>query len=60
MNLVIDYVPAPKVDKTKPFAMLATILQPDSFLGPTLTGKVYSGIGKINQNVKSLSLSGAS
>ncbi|MFZ8864644.1 MAG: translational GTPase TypA [Rickettsiales bacterium] len=58
MNLVIDYVPAPKVDKTKPFAMLATILQPDSFLGPTLTGKVYSGIGKINQNVKSLSLSG--
>lgn len=58
MDVVIDYVPAPKVDKNKPFAMLATILQPDSFLGPTLTGKVYSGIGKINQNVKSLSLSG--
>ena len=58
MDLVLEYVPEPNVDKSKPFAMLATILQPDSFLGPTLTGKVYSGIGKVNQTVKSLSLSG--
>lgn len=58
MDLVLEYVPEPNVDKSKPFAMLATILQPDSFLGSTLTGKVYSGIGKVNQTVKSLSLSG--
>jgi len=58
MDLIIDYVPSPKIDKEAPFAMLATILQSDNFLGPILSGKVYSGIGKINQTVKSLNLEG--
>ncbi len=56
LDLVIDYVPSPNVDNSKPFSMLATMLSADNFLGPILTGKVYSGIGKVNMPVKSIDL----
>lgn len=55
MDLVLEYVPEPKT-REGDFAMLASILQPDSYLGPTLTGKVYAGTGKVNMSVKSLNL----
>ena len=58
MDLIIDYVPAPKVDQDAPFSMLSTMLQADNFLGPVLTGKVYSGVGKVNMGVKSINLKG--
>jgi GTP-binding protein len=56
MDLILDYVPQPNVDPEGEFAMLSTILQPDNFLGPTLTGKIYSGKAKVNMSVKSLNL----
>jgi GTP-binding protein len=58
LELVLAHVPAPKVDPNAPFAMLATLLSADPFLGRVLTGKVYAGRPKVNMTVKSLSLDG--
>ncbi len=58
LDLVLKHVPAPKVDDSAPFAMLSTLLGYDSFLGRTLTGKVYAGKAKANTNVKAISLDG--
>jgi GTP-binding protein len=53
-----QHVPSPQVDTTLPFTMLATILEADPYLGRVLTGKVYSGIAKVNMPVKALNLKG--
>jgi len=58
MDVVLEHVPAPKTEEGKPFAMLATLLDSDPFLGRCLTGRVVSGTAKINQQVKSLNLKG--
>lgn len=56
LDLVIDHVPAPNVEDDKPFSMLTTLLSADPYLGRTLTGKVYSGVAKMNMPVKSMNL----
>lgn len=58
LDLVLEHVPEPDVDDTAPFAMLATLLGSDPFLGRILTGKVMAGRAKINANVQALSLDG--
>ena len=58
LDLVMEYVPAPKVDVDAPFTMLATLLSADPFLGRVLTGKVYSGRPKVNQQVRAIDLEG--
>ena len=55
-DLIIDYVPSPNVDKNKPFAMLASLLDFDPYLGRCLIGKVLQGSVKVNENVKVLNL----
>lgn len=57
-KMIIEKVPHPNVDLNAPFAMLATILHADNFLGRLLTGRVYSGKAKVNTMVKSLNLKG--
>ncbi|WPX96933.1 translational GTPase TypA [Candidatus Bandiella euplotis] len=52
------HVKAPKVDKTAPFSMLASILTADSYLGRILIGKVYSGSAKVGDTIKSIDLNG--
>lgn len=56
MSLIVDHVPEPKVDEENDFAMLATLLDYDSYLGRCLTGKVISGNAKINDTVKAIDL----
>ena len=56
MDLIIKHVPAPAVDEVNEFAMLATLLDYDSYLGRCLTGKVISGSAKINDQVKAINL----
>ncbi|HRC26461.1 MAG TPA: translational GTPase TypA [Alphaproteobacteria bacterium] len=58
LNLVRRHVPAPRVDPEGPFAMLATILEADPYLGRVLTGRIYSGTARVNAPVKSLNLKG--
>lgn len=56
METVIAHVPPPDVDIDKPFAMLATLLDSDPYLGRCLTGRVASGKARINSPVKVINL----
>lgn len=58
LDLMLKHVPPPKVDTAAPFAMLATILEADSYLGRILTGRVYGGMAKVNAPVRALNLKG--
>lgn len=58
LDLVVEHVPEPAGDENAPFAMLATLLESDPFLGRILTGKVYQGTAKVNQSVHALNLNG--
>ncbi len=53
-DLVLRHVPPPTVDATAPFAMVASILDYDNFLGRVLTGRVEQGRAKLNMPVKVL------
>ena len=58
LDLVLDHVPEPDVDSDAPFAMLATLLDSDQFLGRCLTGRVIQGTARVNENVKAINLDG--
>ncbi len=58
-DLILKHVPAPARDVNKPFAMLATTLEADPYLGRVLTGRIASGRIKLNQQVKGLSRDGS-
>jgi GTP-binding protein len=53
-NLVLRHVPAPKLDPDAPFAMVASILDYDNFLGRVLTGRVEQGTARLNMPLKVL------
>jgi GTP-binding protein len=53
-DLILSHVPAPKVDLEKPFAMNASILEADNFLGRILTGRVEQGTARVNMPVRVL------
>ena len=57
-ELILSYVPEPVCEKDKPFSMLATTLEADKFVGRILTGKIHSGILKVNDAVKVINDSG--
>ena len=59
LNLILKHVEEPTVDLTKPFAMLATLLDADPYLGRCLIGRVINGSAKVNDQVKSINLSGS-
>lgn len=58
LELVLEHVPAPDVEMDKPFALLATLLDSDPFLGRCLTGRVMQGRAKVNDTVKAINLEG--
>ena len=53
-DLVVRHVHAPELDKEAPFAMVASILEYDNYLGRVLTGRVEQGRAKLNMPVKVL------
>ncbi len=57
-ELIIAHVPPPEADPDAPFAMLATTLEYDPFLGRMLTGRIHSGVARLNMPVKSLARDG--
>ncbi len=58
LDLVIEHVKPAKFDKSKPFAMLSTLLYADSFLGRSLVGRISQGTAKANQQIKAINLKG--
>ncbi|MBB3265425.1 GTP-binding protein [Azospirillum brasilense] len=57
-ELIRDHVPPPKVEEDLPFAMLATTLEANPYLGRILTGRIQTGSVKVNMAIKSLSRDG--
>ena len=53
-DLVLRHVHAPDLDKDAPFAMVASILDYDNFLGRVLTGRSEHGPAKLNMPLKVL------
>ena len=53
-DLIVKHVHPPVADADAPFAMLATTLEADNFLGRILTGRIHSGTAKLNMPVKVL------
>ena len=57
-DLILSHVPAPNLDVTAPFGMVASILESDQFLGRVLTGRVEQGRATLNMPVKVFRLDG--
>ena len=57
-DLIVSHVPSPTVDEDAPFAMVASILEADPFLGRVLTGRIEQGRARINMQVKVLTTDG--
>ncbi|CAH0298108.1 translational GTPase TypA [Roseomonas sp. CECT 9278] len=58
-DLILSHVPAPTVDDEAPFAMNASILESDNFLGRILTGRVEQGVARLNMPVRVLRQDGS-
>ena len=54
MDIVLEHVPAPEGDENAPFQMLVTILESDIYLGRVLTGRIHSGVARINDTVNTV------
>ena len=57
-DLIISHVHAPKTIVDAPFSMLITTREYDPYLGRVLTGRIHSGIAKINMPVRVLNREG--
>ena len=55
---IVDHIPAPKADPDGPFAMLATLLYRDNFVGRVLTGRIASGTLNLNMPIKAIDSDG--
>ena len=51
---IVGHVPPPTVDLDAPFTFLVTLLDRDNFLGRILTGRVNSGVVKVNQPIHAM------
>jgi len=58
-EVIRRHVPAPDVTPDAPFAMLATTLEANPYLGRLLTGRIAAGTARANMTVKALSRDGA-
>jgi GTP-binding protein len=57
-ELILAHVKPPVGDAEAPFAMLATTLEADPYLGRVLTGRIAAGTARLNMPVKTLSRDG--
>jgi GTP-binding protein len=57
-DLVMAHVPMPVLDADAPFAMNASILDYDNFLGRVLTGRIQQGRARLNMPLKVIRLDG--
>jgi GTP-binding protein len=58
-DLILSHVPQPTVDANAPFAMNASILEADAFLGRILTGRIEQGVARTNMPVRVLRQDGS-
>ncbi len=58
LDRILAHVNCPDVDVQKPFAMLATLLDSDPYLGRCLTGRIVQGTAVVNSPVRAINLDG--
>ncbi len=58
LDRILTHVDCPDVDAQKPFAMLATLLDSDPYLGRCLIGRVIQGATNVNASVRAINLDG--
>ena len=58
LDLILSHIEEPKLNNSMPFAMLATLLSSDPYLGRCLIGRVEQGNISVNANVKTIDLNG--
>lgn len=58
IDTILSHVPAPAAQIDAPFAMLATLLTSDPYLGRCLIGLVTQGTAQMNAAVKAINLDG--
>ena len=56
LDRILAHVAPPQVDADAPFAMLATLLDSDPYLGRCLVGRVMQGTAAVNEAVRALNL----
>ena len=59
LDRILAHVAPPQVDANAPFAMLATLLDSDPYLGRCLVGRVMQGTASVNEAVRALNLDGS-
>ena len=57
-EMILHHVPSPDVEVDAPFAMLATLLDADPYLGRVLTGRIAAGRISQNDVIKALNRDG--
>ncbi|RTK92388.1 MAG: translational GTPase TypA [Rickettsiales bacterium] len=57
-DIILDYVKPPKSDIDSPFSMIVTTKEYDSYLGRILTGRIETGVAKLNMPIKVMSCDG--
>ena len=57
-DLILAHVPPPVRDLAASFSMLATTLEYDPYLGRVLTGRIQTGVAKVNMPLKVLDRDG--
>lgn len=55
---IVNRVPVAQGNKDEQFKMVVTILEHDPYVGRLLTGRIHSGIAKLNMPIKALNLEG--
>ncbi|MCP1468881.1 GTP-binding protein [Sphingobium sp. OAS761] len=55
---IVEHVPPPALNQDAPFTFLVTLLDRDNFMGRVLTGRVNSGVVKVNQPIHALDAEG--
>jgi len=58
LDLILEHVQAPKVNRDGPFRMLVTTLEYDPYLGRILTGRINDGACKINAPLRAIGRDG--
>ncbi|MBI4183545.1 MAG: translational GTPase TypA [Proteobacteria bacterium] len=59
LDTVLAHIPPPAAEPDAPFAMLATLLEGDPYLGRVLTGRIHAGRIRVGTTIKAISLDGA-
>lgn len=57
-DIILSYVKQPASDVNSPFSMIVTTKEYDSYLGRILTGRIETGIAKINMPIKVMNCDG--